>query len=480
AAPGLQHVGGVELVAARLLAREGDGAQPHVPQRLERRVEGLPFEVRRQRAPQRAARDGRRGGALGQGAQDAARELARDQLPARLLLAALARRDVAHDARVADEVALGVAREVDADAHVHQGAVLAAALRLVVAQRALGPKPVREELRLVGQVGRKEHLAVLPQDFLLGVAEEALRARVPREEAPLRVDGHDGVVRALHGQEEPRAGVLRAAALGDVDAHRQDAGRARDAHHVQGDDAVPLRAVLPVEDQLHVAGAPVRAQLGLHVRAGRLPPHAQGVGAAADDLRALVAQHLQHVPVRVHEGPVPHARQADGRRHLLVDQGEERSDVGGGGRFGQAAHLSLPTYLTMTLLPQAGPLAYVTRRLYLEDAYLRACDATVLRAEGNRVVLDQTVLYAESGGQAADHGVLRWDGGEARAVDSQIEGGGHVGDVSHTLEGGTPPAGARVRVEVDWPRRYGLMLHHTAAHLIAAVVYRDFKAKFTG
>ncbi len=134
----------------------------------------------------------------------------------------------------------------------------------------------------------------------------------------------------------------------------------------------------------------------------------------------------------------------------------------------------------MTLLPQAGPLASVTRRLYLEDAYLRACDATVLRAEGNRVVLDQTVLYAESGGQAADHGVLRWDGGEARAVDSQIEGGGHVGDVSHTLEGGTPPAGARVRVEVDWPRRYGLMRHHTAAHLIAAVVYRDFKAKFTG
>jgi misacylated tRNA(Ala) deacylase len=122
----------------------------------------------------------------------------------------------------------------------------------------------------------------------------------------------------------------------------------------------------------------------------------------------------------------------------------------------------------------------MTRRLYLDDAYLKECDATVQRVEGDQVVLDQTVLYAESGGQAADHGLLRWDGGEARVVDSQVAGGGHVGDVTHRLEGPVPPVGTRVRVVLDWPRRYGLMRHHTAAHLIAAVVYRDFKAKFTG
>ena len=124
----------------------------------------------------------------------------------------------------------------------------------------------------------------------------------------------------------------------------------------------------------------------------------------------------------------------------------------------------------------------MTHRLYLEDAYLRACDATVVRVEGQTVVLDRTVLYAESGGQAADHGVLRWERGEARVVDSQVAGGGHVGDVVHALAEGAapPPVGARVQVEVDWARRYGLMRHHTAAHLVAAVVYRDFKAKFTG
>ena len=122
----------------------------------------------------------------------------------------------------------------------------------------------------------------------------------------------------------------------------------------------------------------------------------------------------------------------------------------------------------------------MTRRLYLDDAYLRECDATVLRAEEGKVVLDQTVLYAESGGQAPDHGWLRWDGGEARVVDSQVAGGGHVGDVEHALEGPAPEPGTRVRVALDWARRHGLMRHHTAAHLFAAVVYRDHGAKFTG
>jgi misacylated tRNA(Ala) deacylase len=122
----------------------------------------------------------------------------------------------------------------------------------------------------------------------------------------------------------------------------------------------------------------------------------------------------------------------------------------------------------------------MTQRLYLDDAYLRECDAKVVRADGARVVLDRTVLYAESGGQAPDHGALRWNGGEARVLDSQIEGGGHVGDIVHTLEGTAPPPGTPVRVEIDWPRRSGLMRHHTAAHVIAAILHHEFHATFTG
>lgn len=123
----------------------------------------------------------------------------------------------------------------------------------------------------------------------------------------------------------------------------------------------------------------------------------------------------------------------------------------------------------------------MTRRLYLDDAYLKECDARVVAVHEGRVVLDQTVLYAESGGQAPDRGVVSWGGGvEVRVVDSQVAGGGHVGDITHTLEGPIPPVGTHVRVKLDWERRYGLMRHHTAAHVFAAAMYGTFKAKFTG
>lgn len=123
----------------------------------------------------------------------------------------------------------------------------------------------------------------------------------------------------------------------------------------------------------------------------------------------------------------------------------------------------------------------MTRRLYLDDAYLRACEARVVSVAGDLVVLDQTVLYAESGGQAPDFGTLAWGGSQARVVDTQVASGGHTGDIVHRVEGPPPPMGTRVQVTLDWERRYGLMRHHTAAHVFAAVLHHEHRgAKFTG
>ena len=56
----------------------------------------------------------------------------------------------------------------------------------------------------------------------------------------------------------------------------------------------------------------------------------------------------------------------------------------------------------------------MTDLLYLEDAYLTACEATVVGVdeEERRVELDRTVFYVQGGGQPADHGMLRGDFGE--------------------------------------------------------------------
>ena len=86
----------------------------------------------------------------------------------------------------------------------------------------------------------------------------------------------------------------------------------------------------------------------------------------------------------------------------------------------------------------------MTERVYEQDAYLRAIDAVVERAEDGAVVLDRTIFYARGGGQPGDSGALDWDGGSARIVDT-VKGEG--AEVLHLLEAGVslPEPGARAR-----------------------------------
>jgi len=118
----------------------------------------------------------------------------------------------------------------------------------------------------------------------------------------------------------------------------------------------------------------------------------------------------------------------------------------------------------------------VTELLYLHDGYRREFDATVLAHRGQAVALDRTAFYAGGGGQPPDVGLLRWEGGEGRVTDARREG--EV--VWHTVEGALPPVGAAVRGALDWARRYAIMRHHSALHVLVGVVYRSCNALVTG
>jgi misacylated tRNA(Ala) deacylase len=120
----------------------------------------------------------------------------------------------------------------------------------------------------------------------------------------------------------------------------------------------------------------------------------------------------------------------------------------------------------------------MTDQLFAHDAYLTACDATVTSVADDGVVLDRTVFYARGGGQPGDTGLLRWDGGEARVVDTMKSGG----DVVHVLERGSapPPVGASVAAAIDWERRHVMMRTHTALHALSGVIFTEYGAKVTG
>jgi alanyl-tRNA synthetase len=109
----------------------------------------------------------------------------------------------------------------------------------------------------------------------------------------------------------------------------------------------------------------------------------------------------------------------------------------------------------------------MTERIYYTDAMARAFDAVVTGVDegGTRVTLDRTVFYPSSGGQPFDTGAL----GGARVVDVVDAGD----EIEHVLAAAAPFApGARVRGEIDWPRRFDHMQQHTGQHILSAAFDR--------
>lgn len=112
----------------------------------------------------------------------------------------------------------------------------------------------------------------------------------------------------------------------------------------------------------------------------------------------------------------------------------------------------------------------MTETLFRDDSYLKSCEATVTSVGTEGLRLDRTVFYAESGGQPGDSGILAWDGGSARVVDTRKGDG--PDDILHILDPNTspPPPGSRVTATIDWERRHRHMRIHTCMHLLCSLV----------
>ncbi|GIK77356.1 MAG: alanine--tRNA ligase [Actinomycetes bacterium] len=93
--------------------------------------------------------------------------------------------------------------------------------------------------------------------------------------------------------------------------------------------------------------------------------------------------------------------------------------------------------------------------------------AAVAAAGGDVLVkLEESPFYPEGGGQVADAGTLRWEGGEAEVLDVYRVGS----DQALKVRGDAPERGARVEAEVARPDRHATMRNHTATHLLHAAL----------
>ena len=95
-------------------------------------------------------------------------------------------------------------------------------------------------------------------------------------------------------------------------------------------------------------------------------------------------------------------------------------------------------------------------------------DAKVIAVQENRVVLDQTPFYAESGGQVGDTGELVAEGVLARVLDTQKDGKAWV----HTVElvEGELKEGQTVSARVNAERRRANERAHSTTHLLHAAL----------
>jgi misacylated tRNA(Ala) deacylase len=119
----------------------------------------------------------------------------------------------------------------------------------------------------------------------------------------------------------------------------------------------------------------------------------------------------------------------------------------------------------------------MTQALYLEDSYLKECDATVVSVkDGKYVVLNQTIFYPKGGGQPWDTGKMI----RGNEVYNVVYAGKFSGEISHEVDHVGLKEGDIVHCVLDWGRRYKLMRSHTAAHVFASLLCTGTGALVTG
>jgi misacylated tRNA(Ala) deacylase len=97
-------------------------------------------------------------------------------------------------------------------------------------------------------------------------------------------------------------------------------------------------------------------------------------------------------------------------------------------------------------------------------------ETRVVDARPGAVVLEQTPFHPGGGGQLADRGVLRWNGGEAVVTGFELT----EGRLWHRLAAPIEVSG-RVQVAVDPAFRTLMTELHTGTHVLNALVYQQFE-----
>ncbi|MGY3571879.1 alanine--tRNA ligase-related protein [Vibrio paucivorans] len=109
----------------------------------------------------------------------------------------------------------------------------------------------------------------------------------------------------------------------------------------------------------------------------------------------------------------------------------------------------------------------MTSKVFWVNPYQTELSSIVSSVEGCDITLQETIFYAESGGQESDAGTI----GGISVVKATKQGK----QIVYTLaERPRFDVGDQVETNIDWPRRYALMKLHFAAEVVLEIFTQNY------
>ena len=109
----------------------------------------------------------------------------------------------------------------------------------------------------------------------------------------------------------------------------------------------------------------------------------------------------------------------------------------------------------------------MTDELFRNNSYLKEHEVTITEVTSDGLVFDKTIFYPEGGGQPGDEGFITSGENKTRILGTKYTNQKLVHLVSETQDF---KKNDKVKLELDWSRRYSHMQVHTCLHLLCSII----------
>jgi misacylated tRNA(Ala) deacylase len=109
----------------------------------------------------------------------------------------------------------------------------------------------------------------------------------------------------------------------------------------------------------------------------------------------------------------------------------------------------------------------MTDELFRNNSYLKEYEVTVTEVTSDGLVFDKTIFYPEGGGQPGDEGFITSGENKSRILGTKYINQKLVHLVDETQDF---KENDKVKLELDWSRRYSHMRVHTCLHLLCSII----------